>query len=164
MSPSTPPPCASPPESSRAVGHVVVIDDDAVFANAMVRTLNKEQHVTFSTRAAAALAVIGEGQRFDVILCDLTMPEMSGLEFFESLQRSCPDQASKVIFLTGGAFTPRVHRFLDATANLTLEKPFTGVHLCALVSARIAAGRGENEATPAVTPTSGPPSTSPAAG
>ncbi len=57
-------------------------------------------------------------------LCDLLMPEMSGVELFQHLEAEAPDQCERVVFLTGGAFTPRAQEFLSRVPNARLEKPF----------------------------------------
>jgi len=62
------------------------------------------------------------------------MPQMSGMELYDELARSVPEQAGRVIFVTGGAFTERARQFLAARTNQTLEKPFDAKHLFACVN------------------------------
>ena len=69
--------------------------------------------------AAAALQAIKGGERFDVILCDLMMPQMTGMEFFATLEKLDAAVARTVVFMTGGTFTPQASAFL-ATAQETL--------------------------------------------
>jgi CheY-like chemotaxis protein len=65
------------------------------------------------------------GERFDVILCDLTMPDMTGTDLYVELTRLASEQASRVIFLSrGGAFTARARAFLDEVPNQRIEEPF----------------------------------------
>ena len=71
-----------------------------------------------------ALARLAEDREFDVLLCDLMMPGVSGIDFYEYLQREAPDQLPRVIFLSCGAFTPRAQAFLDRVPNPHVEKPF----------------------------------------
>ena len=71
----------------------------------------------------AALALVASST-FDVILCDVMMPQMTGIEFYQVLSVIEPDQAARVGFITGGAFTGGTQRFLDSTPNPKLEKPF----------------------------------------
>ena len=56
--------------------------------------------------ARQAIELIDHGERFDVILSDLMMPEMTGMDFHAALLRSAPDQAGKMVFMSGGAFSP----------------------------------------------------------
>ena len=76
-------------------------------------------------------------REFDVLLCDLMMPEMTGMEFFEELSRSHPDVAARVIFLTGGAFTPRARACLDGVETQRLDKPFDNQSLRVLVNEQV---------------------------
>jgi CheY-like chemotaxis protein len=86
------------------------------------------------TSAAEAIARISAGERFDVILSDVMMPEVTGMEMHEQLLRVAPGQAQRMIFLTGGAFTATAREFLDRVPNLTIEKPFEGRKLIALIA------------------------------
>jgi CheY-like chemotaxis protein len=63
------------------------------------------------------------GERFDVILSDLMMPQMTGMDLFGELARRVPEAVPRVVFLTGGAFTPRARDFLEQVPNNRLEKP-----------------------------------------
>jgi CheY-like chemotaxis protein len=90
------------------------------------------------TDPAAALRQIGDGARYDVILCDLMMPNATGMDIYGVLSKSAPDQAANMIFMTGGAFTAKARAFLDDVDNARLEKPFDINHLRALVNERIA--------------------------
>ena len=103
----------------------------------MRRALSPPHDVVFLTCAGEALARIGKGERFDLILCDLMMPKMSGMEFHARLCEQAADQAEKMVFLTGGAFTPAARVFLENVPNERLEKPFDVDTLLALVSARV---------------------------
>ncbi|MGE0546303.1 MAG: response regulator [Kofleriaceae bacterium] len=118
-------------------GNILVIDDEPMLAKAVQRALSAEHDVTTFHNAQDALRKILDGARFDVILCDLMMPEMTGMDFHTELRKVAADQADKVIFLTGGAFTPRARQFLDEIANQRVEKPFEAAHLKALINDRI---------------------------
>ncbi len=77
------------------------------------------------TEAPDGLSRIESGERFDVILCDVMMPEMSGVEFYQKLQAIAPEQAARVVFVTGGVFSPEARAFLDAGKHRVIEKPVT---------------------------------------
>jgi len=81
----------------------------------------------------AALERIESGVRYDVILLDLTMPQMSGMRVYAELMRIDPAQAARVIFITGGVLTSDAQRFLDEVPNLQLHKPFDAGELRAMV-------------------------------
>ena len=77
-----------------------------------------------TTTARAALELIAAGKRFDVILSDLMMPEMSGMDFYDELARRFPAHVERVVFVTGGAFTPAGREFLERGPNERICKPF----------------------------------------
>jgi PAS domain S-box-containing protein len=132
-------PHAAPVAASAARrGRVLVVDDEASVGNLIERALRSAHEVTVTTSAPDALASIAGGARFDVILCDLMMPVMTGSQFYAELCRVAPDQADSVFFLTGGAFTPQTRAFLESTGNRRIEKPFTIAALMQIVSAQVA--------------------------
>jgi signal transduction histidine kinase len=102
---------------------VLVLDDEVALGQALQRMLNRRYQVTAVHRGQDALAHIKSGRRFDAILCDLMMPEMSGVEFHQELERLAPEQARRVIFMTGGAFTEESRAFLNSTRYPCLDKP-----------------------------------------
>ncbi|MEO6776305.1 MAG: PAS domain S-box protein, partial [Kofleriaceae bacterium] len=108
---------------------VLMIDDEAAVGRSTRLLLAPEHDVVPVTRAKDALGRLLSGERYDVILCDLMMPEMSGIEFYEQLARSAPQYLGKIVFLTGGAFTPHAREFLASVATPHLEKPFTELAL-----------------------------------
>jgi len=73
--------------------------------------------------------MIERGDRFDVILSDLMMPMMTGVDFYEALLTRNPVLAHSAVFVSGGAVTPKVDAFLRSVPNLRLEKPFKAAQL-----------------------------------
>ncbi|UXI70043.1 response regulator [Tahibacter amnicola] len=125
-------------EPARRRGRVLMVDDEPLMGPAVRRILSREHDVTITTRASEALQRIHSGELYDVILCDLMMPEMSGMELHAAILQAAPEQASRMIFVTGGAFTPSARSFLDHVPNDRLEKPFDSDRLRAIVNHRIA--------------------------
>jgi PAS domain S-box-containing protein len=105
-------------------GRILVVDDEALVGGAVRRALLSDHDVIYLSSAEEALGRISGGERFDVILCDLMMPVMTGMELFARLAARAPEQAERMAFLTGGAFTPAAREFLEASPNPVLEKPF----------------------------------------
>ena len=112
-----------PPVAVRR-GRVLVVDDEPIVARVLGRLLEPDHEVVALTSAREALARIADGDRFDAILCDLMMPELSGMELHEALGRLAPDQAARMVFVSGGAFSPSAASFLDRVPNQRLVKPF----------------------------------------
>ena len=115
-------------------GRVLVVDDEPKIIVALERTLGRLHDVTGVDRAAEAIARIAAGERFDVILSDVMMPEITGIELYARLRDIAPDQADAIVFLTGGAFTRQAREFLELVPNRRLEKPFDPTELRALIS------------------------------
>jgi PAS domain S-box-containing protein len=126
-----------PAIGSEVPASVLVVDDESMIGRAIHRMLSPPYEVTVVTRARDALARIHGGARFDVILCDLLMPEMTGMDLHDELVLTAPDQAQAMVFVTGGAFTPRAREFLAEMASRCIEKPFDTAALRAVVAARI---------------------------
>jgi CheY-like chemotaxis protein len=118
-------------------GTVLVVDDEPAIGRLVCRVLSKDHDVSSTTSAAEALSRIVGGERYDLILCDLMMPQVTGMEFYEALMLRVPEQAKRVTFMTGGAFTLAAREFLDSINNPHLEKPFDVVALRAIVKERL---------------------------
>ncbi len=110
-------------------GKVIVIDDDAAVGAAIRRTLGRRHDVITTTSAQEALDRIRGGELFDMILCDLMMPQLSGMDLHAQLMEEAPDQAARMVFITGGAFTIAAREFLDRVTNERFDKPFDASHL-----------------------------------
>lgn len=115
-------------------GQVLVVDDEEPLVQTIRKYLSSDHEVTAVTSAQAALELMQEGARYDVVLCDLMMPQVTGIELYNEVSGFDPSQASRMVFLTGGAFTPAAREFLDASTNLRLEKPFDLKELRKLVN------------------------------
>jgi len=112
-----------PPRRERR-GRILVLDDEPLVCAAVKRSLEPDHDVVTLCDPRAAVERLAAGEFFDLVLCDLVMPRMSGMECFEELTRRRPQAASRMMFLTGGAFTPRARLFLEGNRARCLEKPF----------------------------------------
>jgi PAS domain S-box-containing protein len=113
---------------------ILVVDDEAMIGKMIKRYLSSDHDVTILTDAGEALTQISGGVRFDVILCDMMMPNMSGIDLYTALCSAETGQADRMIFMTGGAFTPQTRAFLSEVPNPRLEKPFQLETLRALIN------------------------------
>jgi CheY-like chemotaxis protein len=105
-------------------GSILVVDDEPLILKIVAAMLGEEHDVICEARADAALARIRDGARFDAIVCDLMMPQVSGMDLHAALLEFAPGQARAMLFLTGGAFTARARAFLERVPNATIDKPF----------------------------------------
>ena len=102
---------------------ILCVDDEVSIGQAIKRVLVGEHDVEIVTTATEALARVTAGQRYDLILCDLMMPAMSGIDLHRELLRIAPELAARIVFLTGGGFTQRARDYLEGVGNPHLEKP-----------------------------------------
>jgi PAS domain S-box-containing protein len=118
----TTPPLSAQKTALRRV-RVLVVDDSPLMARGLARALRPEHDVSTLTSAREALKCLTESDSFDAVLCDLMMPEMTGVDFHRELEQRKPDIAGRVLFFTGGAFTPSTRAFARRMADRCLEKP-----------------------------------------
>ncbi len=114
----------APASGSARPLRILVVDDEPRLADSYQRLLQPEYEVTTSTSGRAALELLRSGARFDAVLCDLMMPEMTGMELHAAVSATAPPMAARMIFVTGGAFTEGARAFLDGVPNPRIEKPF----------------------------------------
>jgi PAS domain S-box-containing protein len=126
-------PTVEPGGASGRRGRLAVVDDEAGVRRALCRLLGTEHDLEEFENARELAERVVEGARYDAILCDLMMPDMTGMELFGVLRRVSPAQADAMIFMTGGTFTPEAQAFLIEVPNRRLEKPFEAGTLRALV-------------------------------
>jgi CheY-like chemotaxis protein len=115
-------------------GRVLIVDDERPISRVLERLLRGEHDVTAVDSGACALELFEKGEWFDVVLCDLMLPNMTGMQLYEATKDSSPLQADRFVFMTGGAFTPWARNFLATIANHRVEKPFDAQGLRAIVN------------------------------
>ncbi len=128
--------------AARPTGRFLVIDDEVAIARTYCRLLGTDQCVTCLS-GAEALAMLRAGERFDAILCDVMMPETSGLDVYNALLSIEPEQTKRMIFVTGGAFTNRARHFLASLPNSVIQKPFETAYLFGCVERVLQRTKGQ---------------------
>ncbi|QDG53598.1 PAS domain S-box protein [Persicimonas caeni] len=126
--------------------HVLFVDDDALIRRVAERFLTKHHALVMASSGAEALELL-QGVDFDVVVCDLMMPEMDGRELYArcvELDLPCQD---RFVFITGGAFTEEAARFAETVDASTVLKPFSRRDLLDAIS-EVAEGAAGN-VTPA---------------
>lgn len=130
---ASPPPAAVPTPPAR----LLLIDDDAVVRRSLSRVLGRHHTVEEVDGGRAALEALTSDAPYDVILCDLMMPDVDGAAILEHIQATAPELEERLVFISGGAFTPRSARVVDS-GHLVMEKPIDQAKLLAAI-ARVAA-------------------------
>jgi CheY-like chemotaxis protein len=103
---------------------VLVVDDDPAITRIVRRVLDSNHEVVAYNEARVALAVIAGGARFDLILCDVFMPDLAGESFYDAVLLICPATAARIVFLTGSTSSAPGAGFLHNVPNRRLAKPF----------------------------------------
>jgi two-component system cell cycle sensor histidine kinase/response regulator CckA len=117
------PPTAIAATGSLPRGYLLVVDDEPLVRSSLRRVLGGQHSVTCPKTFAEALALVVGGMRFDLILCNLVAPGQAGKELYDELLRRAPEQARRVIFLTGGTFAPPMVEFLASIPNRRIGQP-----------------------------------------
>jgi signal transduction histidine kinase len=128
------PPVHSASAARRKRARILVVDDDALVLLSIRRLLDEEHDLVTTTSPHEAVRRVREGEKFDLIVADLMMPEMTGMALHEEIAALAPRLAEQMLFITGGAFTPGAQQFLQTVSNERLEKPFDAQELRDLVN------------------------------
>lgn len=105
---------------------ILIVDDEPMLLHIFARALETDHQVLVAPTGRQALQMLAEREgKVDVIICDLHMPGMSGMELFDEVGKLYPDLQPRMIFMSGGASTPRAQTFLNRTSNRTITKPVT---------------------------------------
>ena len=116
---------------------LLVVDDEPQIGNTLRLLLDPDHEVVPVTSAREALERIKSDHPFDIIFCDLMMPEVSGTDFYKQLSVSAPELLDRLVFMTGGVFSTRTNAFLEKLPNPCIEKPFDIGALLELINQRM---------------------------
>jgi two-component system, cell cycle sensor histidine kinase and response regulator CckA len=137
--PARDPTLSGPPSSGFTPvprARVLVIDDEPALGPAVRGLFAGEHDVVVAVSGREALARLVEDPDFDMILCDLMMPDLTGMDLFEEVKAIRPELGERFVFMTGGALTGRAEEFFKRYRNRCIQKPFDLKELRSLVRAR----------------------------
>lgn len=121
-----------------AVRRILVVDDEVRVVQAVRVALASEFAVTWTGDPSEALAWLEAGDSYDVILCDLVMPKMSGIDLWARVrERRGSDVAARFVFMAGGSLSSRVQELMAGVPNPVLYKPFGLDELCETIHRRM---------------------------
>lgn len=119
-------------EPSEPRARILLVEDDPGVARVLQRILRRYD-VVYTASSRDALGRILGGERYDVIVSDLMLPEMTGAELYSELDKTAPEQAARMIFVTGGATDEAAQDFLDSAPRPVIDKPIQAARLQAEV-------------------------------
>ena len=112
------------PERAR----ILIIDDEPMLLRALTHTLRAAGHeVTAIENGTAALEVLASDRPFDLVFCDVMMRGMTGMDLLAALRQRAPERIRRIVFMSGGAYTPEAQAFLEKHAEQSVDKPFDPV-------------------------------------
>jgi CheY-like chemotaxis protein len=124
---------------------ILIVDDEAGIRSALAYLLRRDGHaVETATNGALALEKL-QSRSFDLILCDLRMPELDGPGLYRALQNRSPQLGQRFIFLTGDTLSAETREFLEQVSVPRLTKPFTAAQARRVVEQAL---RASSTATP----------------
>ncbi len=127
------------PPMSTARLRVLIIDDDEMLLRAITSSLTEEFECVPVTDPRTALDFIEKMERFDVMLCDVVMPDMDGLQLYLKVMERDPSLAEKTLFFSGGMQSHSLEQALIETGRTVLGKPISMRELARKIR-RVAAG------------------------
>jgi PAS domain S-box-containing protein len=111
-------------QRAETTARVLVVDDEPSIGAALGELLSPEHEVTSVRTARDALTLLLSDDGYDVIFCDVIMPQMSGIDLYRGLRADRPGLERRIVFMSGGAFTSSTAEFLASVDNRRVEKPF----------------------------------------
>ena len=107
---------------------ILLVDDEPLLLRALSNTLRNAGHeVTAVDDGTAALEILLSSRAFDLVFCDVMMRGMTGMDLLRVLQERAPQRVSRIVFMSGGAYTPEARAFLDQYSEQSIDKPFDPV-------------------------------------
>lgn len=102
---------------------VLIVDDETLVRTLLAELLARDHDTVTAASGAAALDALASSE-FDVVLCDVMMPGMTGVDVYRRVAATRPGFERRFVFITGGAFTTELEMFLASSGNRVLPKPF----------------------------------------
>ncbi|TPV96664.1 MAG: PAS domain S-box protein [Myxococcales bacterium FL481] len=113
---------------------LLLVDDDGVIRTELQHALAPRFHsIVTAGSGSEAISLLRETPGFDLVLCDVLMPDGSGPDVYRWLARHQPDMLSHIGFITGGAYTDDARAFFATHTVHCLDKPFSREDLAAFL-------------------------------
>jgi two-component system NtrC family sensor kinase len=103
---------------------VLIVDDEVSIRQLLSEILTLDHHSVAVASSGIEAADLAERESFDVIITDMKMPGMDGASFYRQVRQRDPQQARRIIFITGDTVSPDTRAFLQRVSNPVLAKPF----------------------------------------
>lgn len=113
---------------------ILIIDDEENILQVMRQALQREGYEIDTVLDALKGLSILSSSEYDLVICDIAMARMNGIEFFREIEERLPGMADRILFMTGGILSPSIQKFIQERRVSIIEKPFNlptlfqGVH------------------------------------
>ena len=105
------------------MANILIVDDDPSMLTFLEKALQQAEHdVVTAEDGLAALALLKTNEDFDLLLCDIIMPGMDGIELSRKAHQDYPHL--KVMFMTGFSAMSLGSKNPENTGNTVMSKPF----------------------------------------
>jgi CheY-like chemotaxis protein len=122
--------------------NILLVDDDDLILKLLQKVLESwEAHIEVAGNGKEALSKLAS-RSFDLMICDIRMPEMSGQDLYKHIQENALLPPQRIIFLTGDKRS-QVKEFLDSTGSYYLYKPIQFLDFSEQVQAVLTSETGE---------------------
>src|SRR6185369_6053139 len=102
---------------------ILVVDDEEAIRTILIAFLDVHE-VSAARDGREAIALLAE-REFDLVLCDLMMPGLTGMDVYDHACKAMPGSEARIVFMTGGAVTDRARAFVQTIESKVLYKPFS---------------------------------------
>lgn len=113
----------APQPMEKPAPRLLIIDDEEMLLLGYARALSRQFRVETARSAAEALDMLAEGERFDLVMCDLGLAGMDGADLHRHLADRDDPLADRILFCSGGATSPKTARFVDTMSDRVIYKP-----------------------------------------
>lgn len=108
----------------RSSASILIIDDEETVRNLLSVSLSSLGYSVLALEGGREALEQRNLASFDLLLVDVKMPNMNGIEFMQTLTTRAPEVADRVVFITGDTINPATQEFLEMTGRPVLTKPF----------------------------------------
>jgi CheY-like chemotaxis protein len=123
---------------------VLLVDDDMSVLSGYRRHLqNEDLSVEFALSGAQALRRMLSDTPPDVVVCDMLLPDVSGMDVYRRATEAEPSYRQRFVVATGASMMPKVAEFLSTFSGPTLNKPVPPAQLTAAVRSCLSTARSQ---------------------
>lgn len=112
-------------DEKKTRGKVLIVDDEPAIRNILARILSNKGHQAQTVSTGKAALAMLQDRGYDLLIADLKMSGVSGIDLYQTLKKKHPEMADKTVFITGDTMSEDTNEFLASSGRPYLAKPFT---------------------------------------